>query len=690
MKIRLLLILLAVAIPAAAAQAETTISAVATFNNVGVDVVFDGAAAPVTMAIKPAGASGDYAEIHPLSAVSSTQYSGSAFWLESNTSYSIRLSSTAFGGDSYRYVNVTTRDDSFPEPTGGHIYHVSTGGSDSNSGLDAQHAFATVYHGVQMLNAGDQLWLHDGTYYEGGIGVSHSGTAASNIVIRSAPGEHAVLDGTLTTFNPTWTPVSGQPNTYQTAVTYQPSYAFYNGEHLYRYSTLNDFNTNKWGTDGGYFADGFQMFARLPDGQSAQFNSETGQYTLPNFRIPNPLHSKAITLGSSASYVRIDGIEFAHYGRQSSDLVPSSAVYIEGGDYNVIQNCDFHEVGIGVSIKNAANFNTIQNNTFDEGTVGTWQYSAVSQGDYGMVGAVYVYGSSGTNTGNVIRGNVISNMWDGARLYNSGLGVTKDLDFYNNTIINMTDDGVETDGSGSNVRIYNNTFTGFLTGISLAPAATGPTYVMYNILSDWDTDPGTGYEGYPFKFNNGSGSLTNWVYLYQNTCYTDQSGEVGFLFKKWSLTSGSMWEHVISRNNVFAGTNYALENWSDATYDSKVNFDYDGLYTTDPARFIYWWNHQQTWDLIAFYANTGQEQHGLRIAYLGFTDPETGDFHLVPLSDLIDVGVYIPGVNGGYYGLAPDLGAFEYDPPAVPEPALTSLLALFGWRLMRRRSRTAR
>jgi len=57
-------------------------------------------------------------------------------------------------------------------------------------------------------------------------------------------------------------------------------------------------------------------------------------------------------------------------------------------------------------------------------------------------------------------------------------------------------------------------------------------------------------------------------------------------------------------------------------------------------------------------AATGQESHGISAAP-AFVAPATADFTLGPSSPLIDHGVYIPGINDGYYGQAPDLGAVE-------------------------------
>jgi hypothetical protein len=46
----------------------------------------------------------------------------------------------------------------------------------------------------------------------------------------------------------------------------------------------------------------------------------------------------------------------------------------------------------------------------------------------------------------------------------------------------------------------------------------------------------------------------------------------------------------------------------------------------------------------------------------GFRDPTGGDYHLTTNSDMVDAGLIIPGINDSFLGIAPDLGAFEFDP----------------------------
>ena len=51
----------------------------------------------------------------------------------------------------------------------------------------------------------------------------------------------------------------------------------------------------------------------------------------------------------------------------------------------------------------------------------------------------------------------------------------------------------------------------------------------------------------------------------------------------------------------------------------------------------------------------------------GFTAPAGFDYTLAATSGLIDKGVPLPGINNGYRGAAPDLGAYE----SLQQPSLS-------------------
>ena len=114
---------------------------------------------------------------------------------------------------------------------------------------------------------------------------------------------------------------------------------------------------------------------------------------------------------------------------------------------------------------------------------------------------------------------------------------------------------------------------------------------------------------------------------------------------------------MTARNNVFAGTQYALYKVNLVILD----FDWDALFTTDPTRFVRWEGIRYD-DLSAFQSATGQEPSGLAAPPL-LADPSNGDFSPQPGSQLVDRGLVIPGINDDFEGQAPDVGAVEYGTP---------------------------
>jgi len=215
----------------------------------------------------------------------------------------------------------------------------------------------------------------------------------------------------------------------------------------------------------------------------------------------------------------------------------------------------------------------------------------------------------------------------------------------------MGDDGLETDGQCSNVRIWSNTFHDVLMGISLAPVYDGPVYAIRNLI--YRTGAGNNdYTGSPFKFNSGY-AQSGPMYLFHNTADAALPGNHGL-----DIREPGTWELIYARNNIWAGTEYALSN---ANPSQPLDLDYDDLYTTLAGELV-WWDglsdpHLNT--LAEFQAATGQEPHGLSVEP-GLADVAHGDYTLDPTSDLIDAGVVIPGINDDYVGVAPDMGAYEY------------------------------
>jgi hypothetical protein len=110
------------------------------------------------------------------------------------------------------------------------------------------------------------------------------------------------------------------------------------------------------------------------------------------------------------------------------------------------------------------------------------------------------------------------------------------------------------------------------------------------------------------------------------------------------------------RNNIVAGTRHVLAKVNPIAAD----MNYDLLYTIDASRFVRWMGTNYA-NLAALRAAVpGFEAAGVQMPP-SLASPATGNYRLAPGSTAIDRGVVLPGINDGYAGAAPDLGAFDFD-----------------------------
>jgi hypothetical protein len=615
---------------AAASLRAQTITTTASYNNIGVTLDF--AVAPtqavVRMFVKRAQTNDTYREVHPLSRISPTRFAGSVFWLDERTSYDLKLTSPLLPGD--RVTNATTRWSGFVFMPGA-IYHVATNGNDSNSGTSRAQAWRTVGRALSAADAGVQIVLYNGTYYEGELAVPRSGTPTAPIQIYAAAGNRAILSGVDTNFVPVWTLYHPTNFIYRTPCTSVPEFAYLNGAHLYHYDSLADLTNRVWNLPAGCHVNGTHLYARFPNNGGPSSNV----VTIPRF-------STGISIGGQTN-IRISRIEFEHYGLLSGAL--SRGIDINGGDSNVIEGCTFRCTSYGVLLRRTADFNTIESCTFTEPPVASWGWNATKATRYESAGVAVIHNGQ-TNRGNVIRGSRFMNVFDGAALTSSaGPQTTEDMDMYNNLVQDCVDDGIEVNGNASNCRIYFNWIDRILSGISLSPCTVGPTYVFRNLITDWAAPDTT--KANPIKLGT---APVGSIYVYHNTCVTDAPDQEGLFV----LGAGN-WAGLVFRNNIIACTSYAINNTGTSL---GFDLDYDCLYTSATAPTLRW-NSVRYDTLAQFAAATGLETNGVW-GPPGFVNAAALDYYLRSNSPAIDKGVVLPGMNDGYVGQRPDMGLYEH------------------------------
>ncbi|MBI3830141.1 MAG: hypothetical protein HY291_11525 [Planctomycetes bacterium] len=212
-------------------------------------------------------------------------------------------------------------------------------------------------------------------------------------------------------------------------------------------------------------------------------------------------------------------------------------------------------------------------------------------------------------------------------------GPYRDTDIHDNFLAYSNDDGVELDGGQINVRFWNNRQAYSLCGISCAPCRKGPAYIVRNVFGPLGDDRGSC--GSTYKMGGGiRWSLGRDVILH-NTIYGPGRGlsSVGY---------GSGEERgryrAYARNNLFAGGG-GLDVF-DKLKDAENDFDFDLLGRGGVE------------------AVEGAEAHAVK-AKPTFADEPAGNWQLAEGSPGIDAGQPLPNINDGFFGKAPDMGAFE-------------------------------
>jgi len=162
------------------------------------------------------------------------------------------------------------------------------------------------------------------------------------------------------------------------------------------------------------------------------------------------------------------------------------------------------------------------------------------------------------------------------------------------------------------------------------------------------------YTGSPFKFNSSGYGKSGSMYLFHNTCDAGYSGNNG-LYIKSGGSGDEGWDLIYSRNNIFSGTDYALNNYHTS---QLLDMDFDNLWNNSIKELVRW-DSLRLATLDDYQSHTGQEVNGIS-SDPGFGNPDKGDYSLISGSSSIDRGEVVTGINNDYNGSAPDLGAFEH------------------------------
>ena len=573
---------------------------------------------------------------HPLYRMDSTRYAGSIFGLVAATTYEVdvQLSDPDGVSNDPAPFLITTKSEAIPGQGTGRQIYVSPTGNDNGAGTEAD-PYKTIGKAHSVSVAGDYIHVLPGTYRES-VTITRSGSSSAYITYK-AEGAGVILDSSHPGFldgTPDWTQYSG--NVYKANFTGTTTLVAADGIRLYPHGSLSKLQSS---TYGGFYQKKSTLYVSVPDNGGDPDNHVMNVATLP----------VAITL--QADYVVIDGFEIRYYGTDSYQ----KGIYINPGSYNIIRNNTLHHCGQNIWVKGTSSANNlIANNTIYDAGITSLPWDDVKGSDL-EEGSIMLQGG----WGNVVRDNICHGQFNGIAPcvsdYLNDEAYNGELDIYDNTIYDIGDDCLEPEGACVNLVIFDNSMDHTHMGLSAAPVTVGPLYFFRNVIWYYAGQSNSS----ALKLGNNTDGR---IYLYHNSYCTPAANQNAF------QPCGPFY-NIIHKNNATYGTNWAIGDWENGSgANSTLSWDYDVIYTTSSTHYVMWASVQYD-TLAAFRSATGQEMNGIDADPL-FTNMSTGDLTLQSGSPCIDHGVVIPGINDGYSGSAPDIGAYEYS--GAPQPPVAN------------------
>ncbi len=561
---------------------------------------------------------------HPLMRVPDGRLIGSVFDLSAATPYEVKVVSGALE------INGTasTQPDqlSFIPST---ILHVNDDAAAEGDGSVAR-PYKTIQEAVNDAGPGTQVLVADGTYREA-VTFPGSGTAGNWIQIK-AEGNAAVLDSADRLSGNIWTQTSTSKVWY-TQVTGTVAYLARSGTRFYQYDDLAGLKQAK-GHGGVAIQEGWfyeagtsRLYIRSLDTPSAHL------WQLPRLNYAFEVVGR--------DWLWIEGFEIRFYGNSTGGC----GVCTQDASHLVIRRNKIHNMQLGIfvnwsGISTGGNDTRIEGNDVYDPGIYSWPWAALKASPMEGTGII-VRGHIGA----IVRDNTVHSYFNGIYTGSSAAGALEnpelafDADIYRNRMYNISDDGLEPEGACINQRFRNNIVDKSFIGISIAPVTQGPTWVLRNTFS--------AFTGRGIKFADNSDGI---VLIYHNTAWTTASNINGADL----ITSI---HNVKMRNNIFQSAGYSINEVP--TGSTANDWNNDNWYTTRGSSGAHFkWENINYNTISALCKASGLECNGYENAP-GFTNPAGSDFTLLSSSPNIDRGVLIAGINDGYAGSAPDVGAYE-------------------------------
>lgn len=567
---------------------------------------------------------------HPLMLIKDGRLVGSLFHLLPDTTYEIFV----FDGTSQVSGAVTTQPEQlYFEPAA--TLYVDDDAAVGGDGSVVQ-PFRTIQEAVDHAGPGTRVLVADGVYPEA-VTFPASGTPDNWIQLKAA-GDAAVLDSADYLSGDIWKPDTA-PDIWSTSFSALVSYLARDGSRLYQYDDRKSL-IDAVGHSGEKMEEGWFY---EPGTQKLYVRSlvNPAQHT---WQVPR-LNRAFNIVARDWIWIEGFGIQFYSTATNGCGICTLNASHI------VIRNNEIRNAQIGIYTEwtgsdQQGNDTRIEGNDVSDPKA-EWPWAAVKSTR--MEGtAILVRGHKGT----IVRDNVVHDFFNGIFTGSSGAGISRfsevafDVDVYHNYIHHIADDALEVEGACVNHRFRSNTIDQSFVGVSIAPVTQGPTWVLNSSFSN--------YSGRGIKFSDDSDGI---VLFYHNTGWTDAPNiNVADLITPVS--------NVKMRNNIFQSAGFSIYEVPKGSLGN--DWDHNNWYSSSLGPQFKW--EGLNYNTLSGLCNVSRLECNGFDDLPGFSNPAGGDLTLLPSSRNIDRGVPIPGVNDGFVGDAPDLGAFEYAvdlPPVV-------------------------
>ena len=235
--------------------------------------------------------------------------------------------------------------------------------------------------------------------------------------------------------------------------------------------------------------------------------------------------------------------------------------------------------------------------------------------------------------------------------------LARSWDIYGNDIADAFD-GVEMDEGEGNVRLFHNRFTNVMAPVSIQPMFGGPGYVLRNVAFNVPD------EQVKLKSLGGIEEPSG-VFVYHNTFVSPE--------RALNLLSTITQHNFIFANNLFVGPDLLWDPGRSVDWRAGINagtFDHNGYYPDGGFMFGTVAGVDRLFSSFTQAQAGGLETHGVllfpSVFEAGFVGPadqtirhDPPDFTLAAGSNALDRAARLPGINDGFTGSAPDLGALE-------------------------------